>query len=182
MLAFSQIQRAVIMQSFIERKANLERQMQNLDIEYKKIALQKMTTPQRIVLPLRNTKAAGIGVYFIIHCNNATVNMNDEQNIFTDDPNVKIMYIGQGKITGRKFNHLQIFKNNGKPCIWETNNKITSSVDSVAGRKMYEYDSNINNWYFSYITTGKEWSPIMENYFINELKPQFNDEKMNGVA
>jgi len=181
MTLLDELQSTVVQKSFVDRKAYLEWQIENLEHEYEKILQQKVTKPQRIWRSLSKTYPAGIGVYFIIHCNK-DVDFFEEQHIFKYKENVKIMYIGQGQITGRKSIHLRIYKNKGKPCVWENGDKITSSVDSVAGRKMYEYDSNIDNWYFSYITTGKDWSPIIENYFINELKPEFNDEKMNGVA
>ncbi len=86
------------------------------------------------------------------------------------------MYIGQGVIANRKSRHLLIFKNKG-----QTINFENSTSDSQAGRKMYAFDDNIDNWLFSYIILdNKKVCTEYETLLTKIEEPEFNDQKMAG--
>ena len=101
-----------------------------------------------------------IGVYKIIHKDYGT------------------MYIGQGNIGNRKHRHLQVFKNNGNPVIYGN-----STSDSPAGRKMYTFDDNIDNWLFSYvILDNKKVCTEYETLLTEIEEPEFNNLSMSGKS
>jgi hypothetical protein len=172
----------IVNESYQSLAISLELALKRLKTEADDIANQTMSDPihlfDRLKFPLYH---CGTGVYFIIHAPNASYNFETWKTEMGED--AKIMYVGQGNISQRKAIHTQIFRNGGNPRIFHNvEGKVTSQVDSVAARKMYRYDSNMRNWRFSYILTGKDWSPIIENYYIQKVNPAFNDEKMSGVA
>jgi len=155
--------------------------LNRLQRQFKDILDQPMSDPicfyDRLKFPAIH---CGTGVYFITYAPNAEYNFSTRNVDLGAD--AEIMYVGQGNISQRKAIHLQIFRNNGNPKVFFKNDVITSQVDSVAARKMYQHDPNLRNWRFSYILAEKNWSPLLEKYYIDNLKPKFNDEKMSGVA
>jgi hypothetical protein len=117
-----------------------------------------------------NGKRTGLqiktGVYKIIHI-----------------PTGKVMYIGQGNVLNRRTTHNQIFKNNGETLVFkDANGKVTSSVDSPAGRKMFAFDNNIENWEFHVCSTPKHIAQQIEEQLHTLYAPEFCDPKMSGVC
>jgi hypothetical protein len=107
-----------------------------------------------------------IGIYRIVH-----------------KPTNKTMYIGQGVISNRRRAHSRIFLNEGNPVVFKTENgESSSSVDSVAGRKMYLFDSDINNWEFYWIKCPKDLAKEFETQLQNYYNPEFCDKKMSGIG
>ena len=101
-----------------------------------------------------------IGVYKIIH-----------------RPSNKVMSIGQGNIGARKARHLGVFRNNGQTLI----SKNGKPSGSVTGQKMYEFDSNEDNWDFSLLAVGsKLLSCFIEESEQERLQPAFNASHMGG--
>ena len=101
------------------------------------------------------------GVYKIFHWNNF------------DTP----MVIGQGNIVDRQQKHRLIFRNKGSSVIYSGG----SSSGCQTATKMYQYDTDIDNWYLSWCELPKN---IMEKYeaiLIKELKPKFNADFMAGL-
>jgi hypothetical protein len=160
----------------------LELAIKRLKAEAEAIANRKMSDPIHLFDRLKFPEYhCGTGVYFIIHAPCAELNTQTWKIDMGE--NAKIMYVGQGNISQRKAIHTQIFRNNGDPKVfYNTKGAVSSQVDSVVARKMYHYDSNMRNWRFSYILASKDWSPIIEDHYIQKLNPLFNDEKMSGVA
>ena len=106
------------------------------------------------------------GVYKIIHT-----------------PTGKVMYIGQGNVLNRRTAHLTVFKNSGEPMVYEdANGNVTSSYDSPAGRKMFAFDSNIENWEFHVCTAPKHIAQQIEEQLHTLYAPEFCDPKMSGVC
>lgn len=107
-----------------------------------------------------------IGVYRIVH-----------------KPTNKTMYIGQGVISGRRKAHSTVYLNEGNPVVYiKKNGESSSSVDSVAGRKMYFYDNNIDNWEFYWIKCPKDLAKEFETQLQNYYNPEFCDKKMSGIG
>ena len=103
----------------------------------------------------------GIGLYKIIH----------KDGMIT-------MYVGQGRISARRGCHKLVFKNKGKIIIGKTN----SWTKSEAASKMYEYDTDIENWFFSFcVLHDKAVSKEYETILIDTEEPLFNSEYMAGV-
>lgn len=96
-------------------------------------------------------------------------------------PTNSIKYIGQSSNIGqRKIRHRKVYTNKGIPL---TSSTKSSHSDSVAGRKMYQTDSDINNWYISYmITENTELARKIEIYLGMKYKPEFNSEFMLGCG
>ena len=88
-----------------------------------------------------------------------------------------VMYIGQGNIGNRKSRHLGVFRNDGKDLI-----SVGGHVSpSQAGKKMYAFDKNIDNWYFSYIVLdSKKVSTEYETLLTILEEPEFNNLSMSG--
>ena len=106
------------------------------------------------------------GVYKIIHI-----------------PTGKVMYIGQGNVLNRRTAHLTVFKNSGEPMVYEdANGNVTSSYDSPAGRKMFAFDNNIENWEFHVCTCPKHIAQQLEEQLHTLYAPEFCDPKMSGVC
>ena len=103
----------------------------------------------------------GIGVYKIMH----------KDDMIT-------MYVGQGRISARRGCHKLVFKNKGKIIIGKTN----SWTKSEAASKMYEYDTDIENWFFSFcVLHDKAVSQEYEKILIEDEEPLFNNLAMSGV-
>jgi len=101
-----------------------------------------------------------IGVYKIIH-----------------RPSNKVMSIGQGNIGARKARHLGVFRNDGQTLI----SKNGKPSGSVTGQKMYQFDSNENNWDFSLLAVGSKFlSCFIEEDLQAKLRPAFNADHMGG--
>ncbi len=108
--------------------------------------------------------SGGIGVYKIYH-----------KDWIAEDV---ALYIGQGVISGRKGTHALVFRNKGKaiPC-------KNSNSHSEAASKMYEYDTDIENWFFSFcVLHDKAVSQEYEKILIEAEEPIFNNECMAGVS
>ena len=102
-----------------------------------------------------------IGVYKIIH---------EEYGV---------MYIGQGNVGQRKSRHLGVFRNDGKDIV-SSGGHVSPSQ---AGKKMYAFDNNIDNWYFTYIILdNKKVSTEYETLLTNLEEPQFNNLSMSGKS
>ena len=107
--------------------------------------------------------SGGIGVYKIYH-----------RDWIAEDV---ALYIGQGVISGRKGTHASVFRNKGKaiPC-------KNSNSHSEAAEKMYEYDTDIENWFFSFcVLHDKAVSQEYEKILIETEEPEFNNLSMSGV-
>jgi hypothetical protein len=92
---------------------------------------------------------------------------------FIYGPTERIMYVGEGRIKQRKNTHVKVYRNHGKSC---TDRRLLWRTDSIAAGKMYEYDPDISNWYFSWVETGcKRLAEWLEDKEIKRLKPEFND-------
>jgi len=106
-------------------------------------------------------KTSSIGVYKIIH------------------KEYGVMYIGQGNIANRKCRHLGVFRNDGKDMV-SPNGHVSPSQ---AGKKMYIFDKNINNWLFSYIILGSKKVSTEYEKLLTELEePEFNNLSMSGKS
>ena len=103
----------------------------------------------------------GIGVYKISHAD------------------LDIAYIGQGNVSSRRYRHLGVFKNNGKDMV-----SINGHVSpSQAGKKMYAYDSNLENWFFSYCIIGSKVVAVeYEKLLAEDIEPAFNNLSMAGKS
>ena len=112
--------------------------------------------------PIKSVRISGapIGVYKIFH-----------------KEDMSIMSIGQGNISGRLSRHLSVFKNKGQ----DIRHKGGSTSSSITAQKMYKYDSDLNNWYFS-------WCEVKEKGLASEFeselqslyRPPFNALHMGG--
>ncbi len=106
------------------------------------------------------------GVYKIIHT-----------------PTGNVMYIGQGNVLRRRATHNAIFKNNGETVVYkDADGNVTSSTDSPAGRKMFAFDSNLENWEFHVCTAPKQVAQQLEEQLHQLYTPEFCDPKMSGVC
>ena len=104
----------------------------------------------------------GIGLYKIIH----------KDGMIT-------MYVGQGSVSARKNTHLRVFKNKGKMIKYGA----STWTKSEAASKMYEYDTDIENWFFSFcVLYDKAVSQEYEKILIEAEEPIFNNECMAGVS
>ena len=103
---------------------------------------------------------ATIGVYKIMH-------------------NKTVMYIGVGNnITGRISRHRDVFLNDGR----DVKNPGGSTNPSTAAQNMYKYDTNKDNWYFSWCAIGnRKLSGIYETLLMEEYNPKFNDKSLAGI-
>ncbi len=103
----------------------------------------------------------GIGLYKIIH----------KDGMIT-------MYVGQGGVGARKNTHMRFFKNKGKMIKYGA----STWTKSEAASKMYEYDTDIENWFFSFcVLHDKAVSKEYETILIDTEEPLFNSEYMAGV-
>lgn len=101
----------------------------------------------------------------------------------THTPTQKVMYIGQGNVLNRRSAHNQVFKNKGETVIFkDASGKVTSSIDSPAGRKMFAFDNNIENWEFHICSAPKHIAQQLEEQLHAIYEPEFCDPKMSGVC
>ena len=102
----------------------------------------------------------GLGVYRIIY-----------------KPTGMTMYIGQGWVFVRRSKHKRVFLNSGKAIIHPSG----SVTDSPAGRKMFEYDTDIDNWLFQFcFIPSKQLCCEYEKGLQEDEEPEFNDQSMAG--
>ena len=93
-------------------------------------------------------------------------------------PDEDIKYVGQGKVAQRRSQHKRIFLNKGQPILM-----ANSSLDSDVARKMYEHDSNIDNWLFQFCCIpNKLVCAEYEKLYQEDLDPEFNNQKMAGIS
>jgi hypothetical protein len=181
MIINESLHKTIVQNSFESLSLELKHWLKKLESEAEQVLNQKTSEPimlfERLQFPEYH---CGTGIYFITYAPNAKFDFNLYQLDLGKD--AEIMYVGQGNISQRKAIHTQIFRNKGNPKVYYKNNKISSQSDSVVARKMYQHDPAIRNWRFSYILAEKSWAPTLENYYIQELNPVFNDEKMSGVS
>lgn len=119
---------------------------------------QFLTTPAPVFKGISNA----IGVYSIFYVNES----------------IELFYVGQGNLADRKDRHKLIFNNQGNPVIHYRKNAMTSSSDSVVGRKMYTKDSDPAHWYFSYCECSKSWASTIEEYIVKKYAPPGNHIRM----
>lgn len=136
-----------------------------IDQEIQELAILQLKNP---IHPKQNIEKACInrpGLYRIYH--------NDD-----------LMYIGYGNLNARRARHVIVFKKEGKADV-SSNGR---SSDSPVASKMYDIDSDINNWYISYqIIDGEIDRDVgdavmkrMELIVGKENKPQLCAEHMLG--
>ena len=90
----------------------------------------------------------------------------------------EVKYIGQGVMSQRRSQHKRVFLNGGKPVLM-----ANSSLDSDVARKMYDYDSNIDNWLFQFCCIpNKLVCAEYEKLYQEDLNPEFNNQKMAGIS
>lgn len=158
------------------KKIEYKRKFDKIDQDLSTIISKTWCTPKRFLLDEKN-QFPGItgktGTYLIFYSSD-----NGKTH--------ELFYVGQGVIADRKSNHKSIFLNEGKPAVYYNDptdpSKITSQVDSVIARKMYNKDPNKNNWSMTYCVCPKEWSNEIEAELIRVLRPIGNDEKMSGKS
>lgn len=140
-------------------KGNLETKMNILNNpDY--IEEPKWSVPKKFTEIERDGISTSMGVYKIIHI-----------------PTMEIMSIGCGNVGNRRIRHKNVFLNKGMPIIHEGG----SSSDSQTALKMYLYDSNIENWAFSWARIwDRDLASIYEAQLIEGLKPKFNNLGMAG--
>jgi len=89
----------------------------------------------------------------------------------------EVMGIGTGVVANRRNRHLSVFRNNGVDIIHPNG---TSSGSALAGY-MYKFDSNIDNWLFSWCDVGNKYLAASYEYFLQKkFNPQFNKLEMAG--
>ena len=112
-------------------------------------------------VPIEKAKVkGGLGVYRMIY-----------------GPTKEVMSIGQGHVGQRKSRHLGVFRNGGVDMI--SPNVLVSP--SQTGKKMFAFDSNIDNWHFSYcLVPNKSICAEYELQLQTEMEPQFNELSMAG--
>ena len=101
------------------------------------------------------------GVYKIYHWDNLEVPMA----------------IGQGGISDRLNRHRLVFRNEGVAMVY----KGGTSSSCATASKMYQYDSNLDNWYFSWCSLPRNIISSYEKVLIKELKPKLNLAYMAGL-
>jgi hypothetical protein len=107
-----------------------------------------------IALSIKNSMR---GIYYIVHI-----------------PTNNVMYIGQGKINERRIQHKRIFDNGGEKITYVSGKGMVSTVDSPAGRKMRDYDRNLDNWGICYVDMDVQSLKPIEDRLINIYNPPFN--------
>jgi|10_taG_2_1085330.scaffolds.fasta_scaffold25364_2 hypothetical protein len=112
--------------------------------------------------PIKDIRISGkpIGVYKIFH-----------------EKDMNIMSIGQGNIKGRLIRHLGVFRNKGQ----DIRHEGGSTSSSITAQKMYKYDSDLNNWYFSWCDVKeKGLASEFESELQHQYRPPFNALHMGG--
>ena len=127
----------------------------------------KWTEPEALTVRLgtgprvaRDAMMKNLGVYKIIY-----------------EPNMIVMYIGQGVVSQRKSAHKAIFNNEGKVIVHGGGTR----TDSPVARKMFDYDPNLDNWLHQYcLIDNKQLCAAYETELIDQMSPEFNCETMAG--
>ena len=89
----------------------------------------------------------------------------------------QVMGIGTGVVANRRNRHISVFRNNGVDIMHPNG---TSSGSALAGY-MYKFDSNIDNWLFSWCNIGNSYLAASYEYFLQKkFNPQFNKLEMAG--
>jgi hypothetical protein len=133
---------------------NLKNKLSKLNPEWSK--LKPISKPAKGACK----KGSTLGVYSIVH-----------------EPTNELVYIGQGNVSTRKARHIQVFKNKGKGII----HKGGSYSGSQVAEKMYKFDSNIDNWLFSFTIIGEKNIIIAYEYELVKIyEPKFNKSYMTG--
>ena len=92
-------------------------------------------------------------------------------------PTMETMSIGQGNVGARRGRHTGVFKNKGKDLIHPSG----ATSGSQTGQKMYRYDTNLDNWMFSFCDVGEK---TLASEYENQLQiieePEFNNLSMGG--
>ena len=102
----------------------------------------------------------GLGVYRIIY-----------------KPSGDTMSIGQGVVSSRRTRHKSVFLNGGKDVV-SPNGHISPSQTA---KKMFLYDSNIDNWLFTYcFIPHKQLCSEYEKLLQENEEPEFNLLSMGG--
>ena len=111
--------------------------------------------------PFATTKIGmGLGVYRIIY-----------------KPSGETMSIGQGKVTGRRGRHKGVFLNGGEDVV-SLNGHVSPSQTA---KKMFIYDSNIDNWLFQFcFIPNKQLCSEYEKLLQENEEPEFNLLSMGG--
>lgn len=110
--------------------------------------------------PITQKSKSSIGVYMILH-----------------KPTQTISSIGCGRIGNRKGRHLSVFRNGGG----DITHHNGSTSGSITGRKMYEMDTDLGNWWFSYCEIpNSSLASEYERLLQLEIKPPFNNLSMGG--
>lgn len=105
-------------------------------------------------------KTNALGVYKIIH-----------------KPSNQVMSIGQGIVSSRRGRHLSVLRNNGQDVVSEKGHVSPSQT----GKKMYIFDSDENNWYFTYcLVPNKHVCEEYEAQLQISENPVFNNLSMAG--
>jgi hypothetical protein len=98
-------------------------------------------------------------------------------------PTQTVCYVGQGVAMTRRAVHKGVFLNDGNARVFTNKDGSTSStVDSPAGRKMYAFDSNIDNWATRVSVMPKPIAAIVESKLSEHYNSEFNDAKMLGKS
>jgi len=92
-------------------------------------------------------------------------------------PSNRVMSVGQGIVCGRRNRHVSVFKNKGADIV----SKSGATSPSTTARHMYNHDSNLQNWWFSWcFVEDKFIIKFYENALQKELNPPFNSLHMGG--
>ena len=110
--------------------------------------------------PLESVRIGkGTGVYRIIY-----------------KPSGKTLSIGQGNLEERRQRHKSVFLNNGEDVVSPAGHVSPSQT----AKKMFRYDTNLNNWYFSFCFIVKSLCETYEKILVKDEKPEFNLIHMAG--
>jgi hypothetical protein len=147
----------IIQESIVQSKINMTKSLQFLDnVNSDDIEWSDSYNLTDNIRGISNT----IGVYAFIY-----------------KPTNEIVYIGYSKnISNRKAKHLTSFRVGGA----SVNEK--SYFKSILGVKMFEFDPNIENYSFKYMSVGDEiLAKVIEDKLISNYKPKFNATYMGGL-
>ena len=145
---------------FLAIDSEIDKLKENIDsIEKLKTKQPSWTHP----IPMNTTQN---GISGIIGCYKVIYKLTNE-----------VMGIGTGVVANRRTRHLSVFKNDGVDIIHPNG---TSSGSALAGY-MYKFDSNIDNWLFSWCEVNNKYLAASYEYFLQKkYNPQFNKLEMAG--
>jgi hypothetical protein len=97
----------------------------------------------------------------------------------TNDIETSTKYIGAASNVGsRRSSHKRVFENKGK-AIHAPGGTV---FHSPAGQRMYEFDTNLNNWLYSWIEIDDiDFAKAYEAKLINDENPEFNNDNQAGI-